>query len=250
MLGKIENLASGIRLNPGLDVSQLKVSFEKNLRLHIPGIINEEAANGIHNSLKNEIGWNLAYNDDEGQKDLYARDQQNMPSAERQAFHQKIMARARTGTFQYLYGSFAVGDAYKEGLIKDMFVARFFEFVNTPEMINLISDITGIKGIKRANMQATAYGPGHFLTDHNDFDPEKDRKVAFVFNMTKDWKAEWGGILQFLEEDGFSESGLIPTFNALNIFQVPQRHIVSQVSTYAPKVRFGLTGWFMGSEDG
>jgi Rps23 Pro-64 3,4-dihydroxylase Tpa1-like proline 4-hydroxylase len=237
-----------INLGSSLDISKLKTSFAKTRRLHIPGIINEEAAEAVHNSLKNEIAWNLAYNDDEGQKDLYARDQKTMSPVERQAFHQKIMARARTGTFQYLYGSFAVGDAYREGLIKDMYVARFFEFVNTPEMINLITEITGIKGIKRASMQATAYGPGHFLTDHNDFDPEKDRKVAFVFNMTKDWKAEWGGILQFLEDDGFSESGLIPTFNALNIFEVPQRHIVSQVANFAPKVRFGLTGWFMASD--
>lgn len=237
-----------IILNSGLDVGQLKQAFLKTHRLHIPGIINDDAAEAVHNSLKTEIAFNLAYNDEEGQKDLYARDQQTMSPQERQAFHQKIMARARTGTFQYLYGSFAVGDAYKEGLINDMYVARFFEFVNTPEVIKLIQDITGIKGIKRASMQATAYGPGHFLTDHNDFDPEKDRKVAFVFNMTKDWKAEWGGILQFLEDDGFSESGLIPSFNALNIFQVPQRHIVSQVATYAPKVRYGLTGWFMASD--
>lgn len=239
-----------IKLNPDLDKKGLSDTFKKNYRLHIPGIINIEAAEGVHNSLKDEIAWNLAYNDEEGQKDLYARDQQTMAPQENRAFHQKILARARTGTFQYLYGSFAVGDAYKEGLIKDMFLARFFEFVNTPEVINLIKEITGIKGIKHASMQATAYGPGHFLTDHNDFDPRKDRKVAYVFNMTKDWKAEWGGILQFLEDDGYTESGLIPTFNALNIFEVPQRHIVSQVATYAPKVRFGLTGWFMGSEDG
>lgn len=238
-----------IKLNPDLDIGQLKQAFLKTHRLHIPKIINEEAAEGVHQSLNNEIAWNLAYNDEEGQKDLYARDQQTMTPQDRQAFHQKIMARARTGKFQYLYGCFAVGDAYREGLIKDMYVARFFEFVNTPEVIGLIKDITGIKGIRRASMQATAYGPGHFLTDHNDFDPEKDRKVAYVFNMTKDWKAEWGGILQFLEDDGYTEHGLIPTFNALNIFEVPQRHIVSQVATYAPKPRFGLTGWFMGSED-
>ncbi len=237
-----------INLNPHLDVAGLKAFFQENKRLHIPGIINEEAAEAVYNSLKNEIAFNLAYNDDEGQKDLYARDQKTMSLAERQAFHQKIMTRARTGTFQYLYGSFAVGDAYRQGLINDMYVALFFEFVNTPAVINLIQGITGIKGIKRASMQATAYGPGHFLTDHNDFDPEKDRKIAYVFNMTRDWKAEWGGILQFLEEDGVTESGLIPSFNALNIFLVPQRHIVSQVATYAPKVRFGLTGWFMASE--
>jgi len=248
VLRNVENLAPGISLNPDLNVGRLKESFQKKLRLHIPAILNEDAAEGVHDSLKNEIAWNLAYNDDDCQKDLYARDQQTMSPAERQAFHQKIFTRARTGKFQYLYGSFAVGDAYKEGLIKDMFVSRFFEFVNTSEILKLIKDITGIEGIKRASMQATAYGPGHFLTDHNDFDPEKDRKVAYVFNFTKGWKAEWGGILKFLEDDKVSESGLIPTFNGLNIFKVPQRHIVSQVASYAPKVRYALTGWFMGSE--
>ncbi len=55
-------------------------------------------------------------------------------------------------------------------------------------------------------MQATGYGPGHFLTAHNDFDPEKDRKVAFVFNFTKDWKAEWGVFCNSLKTMEFQKA--------------------------------------------
>lgn len=238
-----------ITLNSALDPKALREAFDQEKRLHIPGILNDDAARALHKSLRDELAWNLAYNDEAGQQDLFPSQQQSMTPQDRQAFQQKIQARARSGKFSYLYGSFAVGDAYKENLIRDMFVSRFYEFVNSKPVFEFIQEVTGARRIREASMQATAYGPGHFLTEHNDFDPKLDRKVAYVFNMTPEWKAEWGGILQFLDDDGLQEKGFIPAFNALNIFTVPQRHIVSQVAGYAPKVRYSLTGWFHGNPD-
>lgn len=238
-----------IKLNPKLDLERLNAAYRGEKRLHIPNILNGEAAEAVFNCLKNEIAWNLAYYDDKGQQDLFASKQKQMTPRDWQEFHRKIFTRARAGKFQYLYGSFAVGDLYQKKIIRDLFVSKFFEFLNTPEVFDFIKKITRIRGIRRASMQATAYGPGHFLTDHNDFDPSKDRKIAYVFNFTKEWKAEWGGLLQFLDEDGRQGLGLVPTFNALNIFAVPQRHIVTQVATYAPKVRYSLTGWFLGTAE-
>lgn len=238
-----------IHLNPDLDAAALKASFAKEKRLHIPNVINKDAAERLYQCLTREIAFNLAYNDDEGQKDLYASQQEKMTPEQWQALQRKVVERARAGKFQYLYGSFAVGDAYKQKLIDDLYVARFFEFVNSAPFLAFMREVTGAKEIVRASQQATAYGPGHFLTDHNDFDPEKDRKIAYVFNMTKGWRPEWGGVLQFLGDDGVTETGLIPSFNALNFFAVPQRHIVSQVANYAGAVRYALTGWLMAKRD-
>jgi Rps23 Pro-64 3,4-dihydroxylase Tpa1-like proline 4-hydroxylase len=58
------------------------------------------------------------------------------------------------------------------------------------------------------------------------------------------WRPDWGGYLQFLDEDGDIVAGYKPRFNALNLFRVPARHNVSYVPPFAPAGRFAITGWF------
>jgi len=234
-----------IRLNPDLDVEKLRAEFARDKKLHIPNILAPEAAKRLYRCLSEEIGWNLTYNDDRGEQHIFASKLAVMTPQERAEVLQRVINRARAGKFQFLFGSFAVEDAYKENLIRDLYVARFYEFVNSEPFLNFMREITGFETINHATQQATAYGPGHFLTDHNDFEPGKRRKVAMVFNLTPEWRAEWGGILEFIDQQGKTTAGLIPSFNALNFFTVPRRHIVTQVATYSPAVRFAITGWLV-----
>nr|WP_240902836.1 2OG-Fe(II) oxygenase family protein [Caulobacter sp. SLTY] len=90
---------------------------------------------------------------------------------------------------------------------------------------------------------ATRYLPGHFLTAHDDAAPGKHRLYAYVLNLTARWRADWGGILMFLDEEDHVAEGYTPSFNALNIFRVPQRHAVSMVAPYAGEPRLSITGW-------
>jgi len=53
----------------------------------------------------------------------------------------------------------------------------------------------------------------------------------------------WGGILQFIAEDGHLAEGYAPSFNALNLFNVPQLHAVSYVAPFAQAGRFSVNGW-------
>ena len=234
-----------IQLNPDLDVAALKAAFSKDQKLSIPDILVPEAAKRLHLCLTDEIAWNMTYNDDQGEQHLFASKLQTMTPQERAQLRQKVNRRARAGKFQFLFGSFAIEDAYKEKLINDMYIARFYEFVNSEVFLTFMREITGFQTITRTTQQATAYGPGHFLTDHNDFEPGKSRKVAYVFGLTPDWKTEWGGILEFIDKAGKTTSGLVPAFNTLNFFSVPRRHVVTQVATYAPKVRYSITGWLV-----
>ena len=105
--------------------------------------------------------------------------------------------------------------------------------------------ILGAQQAKKRKQAILQWTTSHRLT----FDPAKDRKIAYVFNLTKNWRPDWGGVLRFLHDDGVTGTGLIPTFNALNFFAVPQRHVVSQVATYAGAVRYSLTGWLMAKPD-
>ena len=51
------------------------------------------------------------------------------------------------------------------------------------------------------------------------------------------------GHITLLDEHGDIVEGFRPRFNALNLDKVPQLHLVSDVPTFAPKGRIGVTGW-------
>ena len=59
-----------------------------------------------------------------------------------------------------------------------------------------------------------------------------------------EWRPEWGGYLNFYDEEGDVVAGFRPRFNALNIFAVPQKHNVTYVPPFSPVGRFAITGWF------
>jgi len=100
-----------------------------------------------------------------------------------------------------------------------------------------------------ADAQACRYGPGHFLTIHDDNVAGKHRRAAYVLNLTPQWRADWGGLLLFHDEKGRITNGLVPAFNALNIFKVPVAHSVSAVAPFAPARRYSITGWLRTQSD-
>jgi Rps23 Pro-64 3,4-dihydroxylase Tpa1-like proline 4-hydroxylase len=62
-------------------------------------------------------------------------------------------------------------------------------------------------------------------------------------NLTKDWRADWGGLLHFVNDNNVIEEVQVPSFNTLALFKVPTRHFVSYVSDYATAKRYAVTGW-------
>jgi Rps23 Pro-64 3,4-dihydroxylase Tpa1-like proline 4-hydroxylase len=85
---------------------------------------------------------------------------------------------------------------------------------------------------------ASWYGPGCFLTSHNDAEPDGGRERAWVLHMTRDWREEWGGVLRF----GNGET-ILPRYNVLTLFDVPRDHEVTRVVDDAPAGRYALAGW-------
>ena len=61
--------------------------------------------------------------------------------------------------------------------------------------------------------------------------------------MTRGWKPDWGGNLLFYGKAGNITQGLVPKFNTLNIFLIPQPHAVSHVAPYAGQPRLSFLGW-------
>jgi len=120
--------------------------------------------------------------------------------------------------------------------------ARVVEFLNSPAFISVMRRLTGMEAIAFADANATLYRPGDFLSAHNDLVPGQNRLAAYVISMTPDWRADWGGVLQFLDAGMNVEEGYVPAFNALNLFRVPRAHQVSRVAPGGGS-RYSITGW-------
>lgn len=121
--------------------------------------------------------------------------------------------------------------------------------VRSDGFLDIGRKLLGDEEICFADAQACRYGPGHFLTAHDDNVAGKHRRAAYVLNLTPQWRADWGGLLLFHDEKGRVTNGLVPAYNVLNIFKVPVAHSVSAVAPFAPARRYSITGWLRTQAD-
>jgi Rps23 Pro-64 3,4-dihydroxylase Tpa1-like proline 4-hydroxylase len=197
----------------------------------------------IDDALRRHTKWSLAYN----RKDRYLIMSQEEFGALGQAGAQKFMAEcieaARTD-YQYLYACYPIVDAILNKRDQGHLLHTVLQEMNSPYFIEFIRAVTGIESITKADGQATLYRSGHFLKLHDDLDERRDRRVAYVLGFTKNWQADWGGVLQFYDEAGNVECGLLPRYNSLSLFTVPREHAVTFVAPFATEGRYSITGWF------
>ena len=129
------------------------------------------------------------------------------------------------------------------------FLNEVLIFLNSPEFLGLMRDVTGEESITFADAQATRFDAGHFLTCHNDEVEGKCRRVAYVLSLSPVWNSDWGGALQFFGKNGNVEEAYMPNYNSLNVFRVPTDHSVAVVAPFAGASRFSITGWLRSGED-
>jgi Rps23 Pro-64 3,4-dihydroxylase Tpa1-like proline 4-hydroxylase len=133
--------------------------------------------------------------------------------------------------------------AYKERRYFDLVLHRVIEQINKPAWLEAMRKITGFDSIRRTDAQATRYIAGHYLRQHNDHNEKEGRLCAYVINLTRNWHADWGGLLQFLNEEGEVTETFMPRFNSISMFRVPVHHCVSPVASFATGARYAITGW-------
>jgi Rps23 Pro-64 3,4-dihydroxylase Tpa1-like proline 4-hydroxylase len=230
-------------LNAQLNVPALAEQFQRQKRrIVIRDVFEPAFADRVFTCLKDETPWGLAYFD--GKPMVVDAAQTRAMDAPAQAALDATAAKGARFGFSYLYSCYPMLDAFLARRDPDLFLHRLLEFINSPAMLNFVRNVTGLPQIVRADAQATLFGPGHFLTLHNDYDPAKGRLVAYVLGFTKNWRADYGGMLQFMTETHDVEAGFLPHFNSLMMFSVPQLHAVTYVPPYAPVGRYSVTGWF------
>ena len=229
-------------INNNLDVDFWKDQLATRSRVQIPDFLQADAAEALRDCLAREVPWSLAERS-EGESRTRGREHALDDAAYGEVL-EAAYRNARDG-FQFVYDSYMLARARKEGWDPDLPVHVVLEFLNSPEFIAFARYLTGDDAINAVNAQATRYRPGHFLTPHEDIHSGEGRRYAYVINLTPRWQADWGGLLQFIDANGSVIESLMPRWNALSIFKVPQMHQVSMVSPWAGEHRLAITGWFL-----
>lgn len=162
---------------------------------------------------------------------------------ERAAVDQQAYAGATEG-LQFLFDRLRLGPARAGGVAAPAVLFDLLDLFNTEGFLDFARRLTGDDRIAFSDGQVTRYLPGHFLNRHSDANDKTQRLYAYVLNLSPGWRAEWGGLLQFLDEGGDITESFVPRFGALNVFAVPQMHAVSTVAPFAGGPRYSVTGWW------
>ena len=162
--------------------------------------------------------------------------------ARAEALEAAIRKGARDG-FQFIYDTVRTADSQSERQARGWPVDQLVEALNSERWLALFRHITGADDAVMVDGQATRYLPGHFLTAHSDEVEGKGRRAAYVLGLTPSWRVEWGGLLMFHGADGDVARALMPRFNTITLFSVPNLHSVSSVAAAAGGPRFSVTGW-------
>lgn len=239
-----------IELSPDIDRSSAADQFRRTGRAQIAQILTPETANRLRDLLEHRTPWGLAWTAGDRSPEVLRAEQLPLLGADRAQAIQVALRKAMAARdYAFCYSTYPLVQALLEQWAPGGPHEQLLTELNDPSVLNLVRAVSGIPELVKADGQATLYRPGHFLARHDDSEPAKGRRVAYVLNLSGEpdgppWRPEYGGMLQFLTDSGDPEQTLLPRFNALNLFRVPQPHHVTSVASFAPSTRFAVTGWF------
>lgn len=130
-------------------------------------------------------------------------------------------------------------NVYDESLLSGE-LRRCFDIFDSPLTKARMGELYKVDCDGGVKFGASLYLPGDYSLPHTD--GLEHRTLAFVWHLTRDWKASWGGHLYWTPTQTFVR----PTFNTLILFAVSDRtwHFVCPVSPYARSRRLTVNGWW------
>ncbi|MEH0196947.1 2OG-Fe(II) oxygenase family protein [Caulobacter sp. CCNWLY153] len=231
-----------LSLDPSLTPKAWREAFAASGRLHVPGFLTADSASRLHAALTIDTPWSGVVGVGTRLWNLPLDGPGALSAADDAALDRQVAEETRAG-FGFRFDNFRVSDEIEAGRREGRLLEAAYDLINGEAFLGFVRDLTGDDRPEYCDCQATRYRPGHFLTEHDDHADGKNRLYAYVLNLTPRWRSDWGGLLLFLDGDGHVAEGYTPSFNALNIFRVPQKHAVSYVTPHAAGPRLSLTGW-------
>jgi Rps23 Pro-64 3,4-dihydroxylase Tpa1-like proline 4-hydroxylase len=233
-------------LNPAINRAAVRDALAIRRFAQVEDVLLPAAADTLWQVLRHDTPYGLAWAGEGQPHGQYIRPEQlrQLPPDRKAAMGNAAARAAGQGQFAFLYGQYPLVEAYTQNWHPGHPLYQLLEEINGPESLDFARDVSGHADIIRADAQATLYGGGHFLTEHDDLVTSQGRRLAYVLNLARDWRPDWGGYLNILDDKGNIVAGFMPRFNCLNLFLVPLRHQVSLVAPFAPLGRLAITGWF------
>jgi SM-20-related protein len=228
-------------INPRLDHEAIRDALARNGRVLILDFFEPPVVESLAGALET-VDWRLLFRDDHGDRHLLGEELRQLAPDARAALMAGINDLATT-QFQFLFFSHSMVETAKRG--DSDVLTRCVRWMADEEFMSVMRGFSGMADINRVFAQATLYASGNFLLLHNDETVTERRRIAYVINLTRHWRPDWGGLLHFTGEDGSVVDTFFPHFNSLALFTVPQKHFVSYVAPYAQGARQAITGWLI-----
>ncbi len=131
---------------------------------------------------------------------------------------------------------------------QNTFIKSFCSFWTSPELLQLIMQITGKKINPSPDISGFLYTHTDYLLPHDDHVTEEDstRKIAYIYYLSN-FTASDGGQLDFFDSTTQTVArSYLPTENSLLLFDVSKSSFHQMREILTPKKRFTITGWFHG----
>jgi len=227
-------------LNLELDIDALRLAFAQDQRVRIDHVLDQSFAKEVETCLKQSVPFDYIFHR-QGQDYVVSEQKMARLSLPDRKKLQSELSELATQGVGFLYAGYRMEGQNLSAAPRVL--KRLFELVNT-ELLEKISSICDCPDIKDADGQFTRLTQGHYLTRHSDIVTAERRRLAYVLNFTRNWHPDWGGLLQFYENDGTPRDAWAPQFNSLVLFDVRHVHSVTYVAPHAAAPRFALTGWY------
>lgn len=211
-------------------------SFAEKRRVRIKGALPEALAMDWSNAVAAREDWFLTM----AVKGQTARVSpgvlETYPAEQRQQLERDLHSEAAEGR-GFIYDSIEV-DETSDGVLGEA-----YGLLSGTGTLDAISAMIGTE-VRSVSAQATRYRPSQWLTRHRDDPKGETRQLAYVLSLTAAWHPDWGGLLQFFEDDGTPQEAWSPGLGVLSLFDVRTVHSVTYVAPYAQASRLAITGWF------
>jgi Rps23 Pro-64 3,4-dihydroxylase Tpa1-like proline 4-hydroxylase len=228
-------------LDPQIDIPSLKSEYQKDQRIRIDNFLTSEFATEVADSVSKDLKYDYIYLSKDKNQVVPEEQMMAMDLTARQELQTELMQQASRGV-GFLYAGYKMqGDKVDAAPTP---LKKLFDMLNSDEMLNFMTSITGSPELKSADAQYTRYTSGNYLTRHKDDIEAEGRRLAFVLGLSPSWHPDWGGLLQFYKENGVPRDAWEPRINSLALFDVKHIHSVTYVAPHAAAPRFELTGWF------
>lgn len=230
--------------NSDLDFKALSEGWEPGDRLHIPNILAGESADRLEAALAGERDWTRSVTMRSGTFHVPLIGDEPQSDTHRQWLEASVVDGGDP-QMQYVYDNRPLGSGHKPNPPRGDILDAFEYWLNQDPQLEVLRTITGADEARRIYCQASRFVPGQVLTEHSDRGGGK-RLFAHVFNFSRAWNPDWGGLLVFYDKTGHVSRGFAPVFNSLNLFRTPQSHAVTQIAPFAQRPRLAISGWLMG----